>query len=497
MRPNILVIFADQMRGDTMGCAGHPCVRTPHLDRLARDGVRFSRAFTPNPICVPARAAFTTGNYPHRCTGDKNNAGALREDQIRIAEWFARNGYGTYASGKLHYVPYAPPGQPRLVHGFQRVALHESGRVVGLYDPRGELTGLEDYHDYLREVGWGGYARAHGVGNNDIHPAPSPLPAEHYADAWVCSEAIRFLDDHRRHRSHEPFFMFMSFPKPHAPYDPPRPWDALYDPRRVPAPLQARDDEGALRTPTKGDEARSHGWGLWSPECHRVARAHYYGQVSFQDDQIGRMLAWLERQGLLDDTIVVYTADHGDLLGDFGFFGKSCFYQGSVGIPFIVHWPKALRRGLVSTAPVGLQDLLPTLAGLAGMSLPQAVDGIDLGPLLRGEEGPRREFFVAQCQRSPRQLCMVADRRWKYLYSERGGVEELYDHEHDPDDLTNLACRHASREVLEYFRKALRDWAEEHGDHEILAPGGGLAVSPMTDAGTVAFQPGSMGWRWY
>ena len=218
---------------------------------------------------------------------------------------------------QVAYVPYAPPGAARLVHGFQQVALHESGRILAQFDPRGEGDGVEDYHDYLRRVGWGGYSRAHGIGNNDIHPAPSPLPAEHTCDAWVCSAAIRFLEGHRRAAAENPFFLFMSFAKPHAPYDPPRPYDALYDPRQVPAPFVARETAGPPRTPTKHEEGRTHGWDLWSPECHRVARAHYYGLVTFQDEQIGRMLAWLEGQGWLENTVVVYTADHGDLLGDF------------------------------------------------------------------------------------------------------------------------------------------------------------------------------------
>ena len=177
--PNVVLIYTDDQGYADAGCYGAMQYQTPHLDRLAAEGIRFSNAYTPDPICVPARATSTTGNYPHRCTGNKNNGGRIRDDQIKIAEFFASNGYGSYASGKLHYVPYAKPGEPRLVHGFDKVQLHESGRIAKGFGPDGSVRGLEDYHDYLVDVGWGGYARAHGVGNNDIHPATSPLPAEH------------------------------------------------------------------------------------------------------------------------------------------------------------------------------------------------------------------------------------------------------------------------------------------------------------------------------
>lgn len=496
MKPNVLVIFADQMRADSMGCAGHPLVRTPNLDRIAAEGVRFVNAYTPDPICVPARAAFTTGNYPHVCTGSKNNSGRIRDDQLKIAEVFAARGYGAYASGKLHYVPYSPPGAPRLLHGFQKVALHESGRVLAQFGPDGSTPGLEDYHDHLKTVGWDGYARAHGVGNNDIHPAPSPLPAEHYCDAWVADQGMRLLDEHAAERPDDPFFLFLSFPKPHAPYDPPRPYDSLYDPRAVPAPFAAREENGIPRSPPKHIEAAGHGWPLWSPQTYRVARAHYYGQITFQDEQIGRVLDYLEERGRLDDTVVVYTADHGDLLGDFGFFAKCCFYRGSVQIPLLIRWPKQVRQGLVADQLVGLQDLLPTLASLAGFPLDRKVDGMDLAPLLRGEDAPEREWIVSYCLGPGNQLYMVADKRWKFCYSEIGGSEELYDLANDPGEEWNVADRAEHAALLATMRERLRAWAVEHGDRDILA-GDGLVQNDKDVLANAAFQPKAMGWRWH
>ena len=150
--PNILLITADQFRWDCLGCMGNEVIQTPNLDAIADRGVLFSNAFSPDPICVPARASIMTGNYPQVCTGVKANGGRIKEGQPLLTEVLKGVGYRTYALGKLHFVPYAPPGEPRLVHGFEHVDLHESGRLIGQYDPEGKLQGLEDYFDYAPQL---------------------------------------------------------------------------------------------------------------------------------------------------------------------------------------------------------------------------------------------------------------------------------------------------------------------------------------------------------
>ncbi|MDD3925176.1 MAG: sulfatase-like hydrolase/transferase [bacterium] len=492
-RPNILVIMADQMRGDTMGCAGHPMVETPNLDYLAKSGVIFRNAYTPDPVCVPARATLTTGCYPHKCTGIKNNGGAIFEDQAKIAQFFSDNGYISYAGGKLHYVPYSAPGEPRLLHGFDFASLAESGRILSVYDPQGRKRGVEDYHDYLKRAGWGGYSRAHGIGNNDIHPAPSPLPEEHYVDAWVCSSALDYLDNHLRDHSDKPFFSFVSFPKPHAPYDPPRPYDAMYSPREVPVPLRQTDRYS--RTPAKYEEMKTHGWDLFSAETYLNARAHYYGQVTFQDKQVGRLLDYLREKDMLENTIVIYTADHGDMLGDFGFFAKSCFYRGSVNIPLIVSWPGHVRENCSSDALVGLQDVLPTLSSLAGLDLGRETDGMDLSPLLRGDGFTEREYIISYYGDDPRQAYMIAGKKYKYIYSQINGVEELYDLENDPEELRNIAFEARYAGTVADMKEGIIGWAKENGDLSML-DGAGLKKAG-DDSLATCFQPGVMGWRWY
>ena len=494
MKPNILFIFADQMRADCMGCAGNPVIRTPNLDRIAAAGMHFSNAYTPCPVCVPARATVTTGNYPHKCTGMKSNSGRILEDQLKIAELFSGNGYISYATGKLHYSPYSAPGQPRLLHGFDYVSLAESGRILSAFDPTGTKRGLEDYHDYLKDVGWGGFDRAHGIGNNDIHPAASPLPQEHCVDSWVCDRTIDYLDGHLKNNKEKPFFMFMSFPKPHAPYDPPVPYNTMYNPLNIPKPLKQKDS--LPRSPEKIRESVTHGWGLFSPEMHLVTKAHYYGLISFQDRQIGRILDYLEHNNLDKNTIVVYSADHGDMIGDFGFFAKSCFYNGSVQVPFLMKYPGEIPSGGKSDELVGLQDILPTLASLAGIQLDRKVDGIDLSQLIKGRANRIRDCYVSYYENSPYQSYMIADRKCKYIYSELNGTREFYDLQNDPDELDNRINNPDYAQSVAEMERKLISWAIENQEHQIL-DGDRLKISRQSILEGFDFDKSTMGWRWY
>ena len=491
-RPNILFMMADQLRADALGCYGNEVCRTPNLDALAAGGTLFANAFTPNPICVPARASITTGNYSHRATGRKNNSGCIRDDQPRLAEHFAAAGYDTYACGKLHYVPYAAPDRPRLVHGFGVWDSCESGRIVRQFDPQNTRRGLEDYIDYLADVGWGGFSRAHGVGNNDVRPCPSPVPAAHHVDHWVADRTIARLHEHAERRSGRPFLLFGSFPKPHSPYDPPREYAFRYDPRDVPPPA---GDESLLgdRCPTLARTRITHAHESLSPEARLVIKAYYYGLVTFQDAQVGRVLSALDDLGLAEDTIVVYTADHGDLMGDFGTYFKSNFLEGSVRVPLLVRAPQlpAGRREQL----VGLQDLLPTLAGLSGCPLDADIHGMDLTGIVGDASAAGRPLYYSQCGDAPRQSAMVTDGRWKYIYSQEGPTEELYDLAEDPAELRNLASEGGGAS-LGPWRDRLMAEARAVGDTGLIGLGG-LVRAELDREAIGALPVGGMGWRWY
>ncbi|MCK9478619.1 MAG: sulfatase-like hydrolase/transferase [Firmicutes bacterium] len=464
-KPNVLFIMCDQMRQDAIGCNGNKTVKTPNIDRLAKEGVNFKNAFTPSPICVPARASLTTGLYPHKCTGQKNNSGALKGGIPTIAGEFQSRGYDTYAMGKLHYLPYAPPGEKRTLHGFQTAELTESGRMLKKYDPLGEQSGLEDYNDYLKTVGWEGFSRGNGLGNNDIFPATSAIPEEHYVDTWVADRTITHLNNHIKNSPDKPFFMFTSFPKPHSAYDPPYPYDRLYDPRKMPdcigdiGKIKEREIELLV------EKYKKYGWDTLSPQAKKNIKAHYYGLISLQDKQIGRLLGFLEEQGIKDNTIIVYTADHGDLLGDFGLYFKENFYNASVRIPMIISYPSGIKGGRVLDQLVGLQDIMPTLMELTGTPLNHEVDGMSLLPAINEDKKTRR-FYVSQCHESPEQQYMVCGEDWKFIYHQNGGVEELYDMQDDYNELHNLAQSDEPhiREKVKEMRDYLLKWCVENND---------------------------------
>lgn len=493
-RPNIVLITADQMRWDCMGCAGNQVIQTPHLDALAARGVLFRNGFTPDPICVPARASIMTGNYPQVCTGQKANGGRIREAQPLLTAILQGAGYRTYALGKLHFVPYAPPGQSRLVYGFEHVELTESGRMLAQYDPQGRLDGVEDYYDYLKGVGWAGFTRAHGAGNNDVRPCPSPLPAEHYVDHWIADCTIRQIERHAREAPGRPFFVWMSSPKPHSPYDPPRPYDALYDPRAMPEPFGS-PELLAGRDPHVDRTRYTHAVTTLSPQAWQVIRSYYYGSISFLDAMIGRVVAHLESTGLLNETLILFTADHGDLLGDFGSCFKTNHLNGSVRVPFLVAGP-GVAQGQASDALVGLQDILPTFASLAGANLPAKVQGKDLSPLLADPGARVRNVYYATTRGSCGQSAMVTDGCFKYVYSEANATEELYDQAADPQELSNLVYDDRYADRLEEMRDLVAACAIEFQDMDLFN-GEGLAVKQVDREQFPTLPVTGMGWRWY
>ncbi|MCA1808150.1 MAG: sulfatase [Kiritimatiellia bacterium] len=504
--PNILLITGDHVRHDAVGCNLDPqqdhclarAAQTPNLDAIAGDGVTFSNSFTSDPICVPGRASLTTGRYPHKCIGCKGNKGLIKDEEVKLAAYFAGHGYSTCAIGKLHYVPYAPPGQPRLLHGFEHAELCEEGRIISHFGPNGDVSGLEDYHDYLKSVGWDGYERAHGIGNNDVHPSPSPVPEEHHEEAWVAARSIEWLKAHQQQNPGKPFLLWSSFIKPHPPYDPPQEWIAKFDPRRMPTPLGAGNEELMagrdieLRTNREG-----YGWDRLAPTAIQLIRAYYCAMMSFQDAMIGRIVDHLSKAELYDDTIVVYTADHGDLLGDFGRFFKTNMMDGSVKVPLIIRVP-GMNNGGESRRPqlAGLQDVLPTLASLAGLPVPAGLDGIDLKPAINDPEAPSRKFYISQTADSPHQKYMLRTERWKYIYTEIGGVEELYDVTQHNYELYNLAGNSEHEQTLREMREELCKWCRENEDFEMLDEAGNLRTSdPSNQLSIKGIQIGRLGWR--
>ncbi|MCL2363733.1 MAG: sulfatase-like hydrolase/transferase [Defluviitaleaceae bacterium] len=472
LKPNILLITCDQMRADAMGCAGNPIVQTPHLDALAASGVRFANAFTPYPVCEPARASITTGLYPHKCQWYNPESGGeeIHTNLPVLGTELSNRGYSTYAMGKLHYHPYTPPGAPKVTHGIETVEFAEEGRWANLYNG---AHGLEDYLDYLETVGYGGYSRAHAVGNNDIFATVSPLPQEHYVDSWVATRSIHYMQKHVNDTPEKPFFMWASFPKPHSPYDPPRPYDAMYDPREIPPPTGAIDEIKARGLDAVHKSHFKYHWNTVSDAAKQVIKAHYYGLISFQDKQVGRMMDFLENAGIRDNTIVIFTSDHGDMMGDFGLYFKTLMYRPSVNVPFIVSYPKRWPESVVSDALVGLQDIFPTLMNLSGAPAEQT-DGLDLTAVVNNKAECRDAYVAYFCtEEAPEsKRIMYADKQYKYIYNACGAVEELYDTVNDSSELNNLANLPEYEKICTELKEKLYRWCVDNNHTQMLSDNG-------------------------
>ncbi len=373
-RPNILWLFSDQHRADVIGARGHPVVKTPNMDRLASEGFLFEDLFCQGPLCVPARASLMTERYVRDHGAFENDyfsSGELPTMLQRIRD----AGYHTTAIGKMHLFPHFPDvddGLPLMsAMGFQEV--HETvgklacGFIRNPYtDYLDDLGLLDTYRTFVHaRTPW----RRDRQSRPDSKPTwavdPSPLPAEHYLDTWVGRRTEEWLEDYRRD---EPFFLWVGFPGPHDPWDAPIEFVRPYEDAEIPLDSTRRPDipgDGPLSVFLRSFLRYSSSDTL-SDERARDVRRHYFANVTLIDKSIGRILAALERTGRAEDTWVIYSSDHGEMLGTHGFLNKMVFYEPSVRVPLIVRPPGGAPRGQSRPGLLEHVDLSATLRDLAG-----------------------------------------------------------------------------------------------------------------------------------
>lgn len=441
-KPNIVLITADQWRGDCLGWlrSRHP-VMTPHIDQLASEGALFRQAYADCPVCMPQRATILTGQAASRFGLPHNfTVRTPVEAATGLPGRLAREaGYQTEAIGKMHWVP------DRARMGFEHVRLHPN-----------------DYVIWLEGTPYAGMYRGHGLGGNEVYPVTSAVPEPYTHTHWVVEEAIRFL---LQRDPEAPFFLWMIFEAPHSPFDPPAPFDSLYDRLTVPDPVWGDWAKGAGYPPDFTARRIVAKYDLLRPEVIRESRRRYYGQVTHIDYQLGRFLGELKTRGLYDDTAIIFTADHGEHLGDHGIFGKTTFLRGSGDVPLVVRPPRGLplaHQALEIDAPALTVDLHPTILELAGLAARQDCDGRSLLPALATGEGDPARIICGEYGREDG-TAMACDGRYKYVYYARGGVEQLFDVAADPDNLINLADDPAQAGVKERLRAHLISYLEGFG----------------------------------
>jgi iduronate 2-sulfatase len=455
-RPNVLFLIADDLNAD-LGCYGHPLVQTPNIDRLAARGVRFDRAYCAFPLCGPSRNSLLTGLYPNS-NGIHANSQIFRQtipSHVSLPQAFRQQGYLAVRIGKLYH--YAVP-----------TSIGTNGHDdPGSWEIETNPVGVDRLDDepliYSLTPGqYGGTLSWHA----SAHPDAKHTDALEAADAeWILERCAR--------QPERPFFLAVGFFRPHTPYVSPKKYFEKYPLAKIPLVEGVAEDQkdippAALMSYKKEQDKLTD-------DLRRQAIQAYYASVSFMDAQAGRVLDALDRLGLSRNTIVVFTSDHGYHLGQHGLWQKQSLFEGVARVTLIVAGPGVAKPGSVARTPVGLIDMYPTLAELAGVKVPVAVQGQSLAPILKDPAAVGRGWAVTQVGRSagavrrvdggakaaagPRRAFGYSLRtaRWRYTEWDEGRQgRELYDHDADPKEITNLAAAPAQAAMVAELSAQLR-----------------------------------------
>jgi len=441
-KPNIIYIFSDQHRGDTLGSVGHPAVITPNLDKLATEGVNFSRCYTNSPLCMPARATMMTGQYvcEHGIWTNGNEAASLSPSHVRNIR---DAGYHTAIIGKTHLYIH---GESTWKDTREKIQTLNEWGFVDTHELTGPLASgrhNSPYTDYLKEKGLlkihreyiAEYARewARGTAKPWTEP-PCPLPAEAHLDSYTGRTAMQWIQNYD---GDKPFYLQILFPGPHDPFDSPQKYRDMYKPEEMPI--------GIMEWPKKPIPPYVTRVLKWSglkgmtPEQKQVLRTFYYAKITLIDDYIGRIMKALEEKGLLDNTWIIYNSDHGEMLGDHMMSHKIVFYEGAIRIPLIIRPPGGVKgwkcQGLtdhldIAASLIDIAGAKP-LAGSDGRSLiPQILNDPNDTEAQKGKEVIFSEVYG---------FSMVRSERYKLsIFSDSRKPVEMYDLKNDPDELTNL-----------------------------------------------------------
>lgn len=477
--PNLLVIMCDQLRATALGLYGNPVVRTPHLESLAQSGITYRYAFTPSPVCVPARVALWTGRWPH-LTRSMENSVFLQPTETHLLQLLRASGYRTGLIGKNHCFS----DQDLATYFDVYFPVSHNGPAEDFGDP--DVAGAKQF---IRNMGGpGGKAYACGVG---------PYPVEKHGTWMVGREAERFIRDGASNQQN-PFCAWVSIADPHTPYQVSEPYASRYPaaslelPPTRPTGLPGKPDRFRLFAELMGAAE--------VPDDHlKFVLSIYYGMIALIDDVVGRLVTALDETGQRDNTIVVFTADHGDYMTEHRLVRKGASMADALTrIPLVLSHPAGIPSGQTSDSLVSLLDVLPTLCSLMGLEQPPgrsghplhlAVEGAPEQKVVFSEHGTvrgpvDREAIAARLAQmaasgkphnAPWQLAangqkkMLRTHHWKYVWH-AGPEEELYDLAADPAELTNLASHPMQTERLDYFRQQLLEWCIETEDTLPITP---------------------------
>lgn len=430
MKPNILLIMCDQLRFDALGCTGN-WVKTPHIDRIAREGVRFTNCVTNAPVCLPARISMATGRYPHNTGIWDNCPYELPEGTPTWMAAIRDTGYRTSVFGKtalhrggpdlrkfeykLHSYGLDDVDEIRGPHATVDVLCHmtERWKSLGL---------LEEFRKDMKERG----------GKNRTLVRPSPLPLSEYYDVYVGQRAKDYLHNYNRS---QPWFCWVSFAGPHEPWDTPEPFSSMYRPEDMPEPIPRPATR--RKGPTGELDRRFAESPAGGIRNAKELRASYAGKVSLIDDQVGQILSEIERRRELDRTMILFTSDHGEMNGDYDLIHKSNFLNPAVRVPFIVSAPEtrnSSRAGSSNDSPIEWFDAGPTLAEAAGAKLNYTQFARSVFRSLQDSETEHRSFAISELLEE----VMYLDRDWKLMLNRKREPYRLFNVKADPNETHDL-----------------------------------------------------------
>jgi arylsulfatase A-like enzyme len=468
MRPNIIFITSDQQRTDSLGCYGSAFAQTPNFDRLAAGGVLAARAYCTNPVCTPSRASIFSGQIVSH-HGAWNVGTTVPGDVPFLSHYLRDAGYRTHTIGKAHFQPYGaahedsvetlnewPKRYPQFhgpYYGFETVELALGHTTFGLAGHYGAWVRAQ-----TTEAEFQSWARARSLAKRHFggEAYDWDLPHRLHNSVWTAERSIEFL---QRQSGQQPFFLAIGFQDPHHPHCLPRDYPRRVRPEDVllpeysPGELEDKPPHfgwahrGELESsPARGayqiaGQSGGADFSAVSPDEARLGRSYYYNMIELMGEQLGRILNALDETGLAENTLLVCTTDHGELLGDHGLWMKGPFhYEQLIRVPLLMRWPHGFEGGRSTSSLLSLCDLAPTALAAAGLEIPEAMDGVNALPLLRGESTAVRDHVLVECIDDPRKLrlkTIVTENRklTRYAGEEYG---ELYDLENDPRERTNL-----------------------------------------------------------
>lgn len=463
-KTNIILIVTDQQRGDALGCAGKYGILTPNIDSLASDGFFFDNAYTAAPSSTPARAGLLTGMTPwhHGLLGYSNKIG--EHYTFEMPQMLRDNGYLTLGIGKMHWTPQ------NALHGFHATIIDESGRVESPYF-------CSDYRKWFQTMAPGVNPDSTGIGWNSHAAAAYKLDERLHPTAWTGETAVSTIR-HYDPQSGRPLFLKVSFARPHSPYDPPQRVLDLYNDTEIPAAAHAEWSDAIGAKVTDPAKEPNAAFGQFSDEYVANTRRHYFAAITFIDEQVGEIVKALKEKGMYDNTLIVFTSDHGDMMGDHNHWRKTYPYEGSAAIPMVMKVPASLQtlaeKGSVIHQPVELRDILPTFLVAAGDTVPAEMDGMPMYRLLTDKNPEWRRWIDLEhstCYNADGDWCALTDGKMKYIWFQRTGTEQLFDLTADPDETRNVIKDRKYAATASEMRQALARHLAERGESWVDADG--------------------------